>query len=995
MEADQIDQPGIRPASSVIRKISLIAVVLQSVRKAFATDMAFGSRTCSSDSSTSDSAAKGVKSDVPRTSSHPFEEFFASVTGRRPYRYQVRLATTQQVPEVLDVPTGLGKTAAVILSWLWNRNSSSPAVNLPRRLVYCLPMRTLVVQTARVAKGWVEKAATEGLLRSDCRVHVLMGGEQAEDWDLQPESDVIVVGTQDMLLSRLLNRGYGMSRYRWPMQFGLLGNDCLWVMDEVQLMGTGLATTVQVDLFQKKYWQPLLPCHFLWMSATLGASLLRTRDREDHECHQLDPEREFRLDVVEGKSVDLGEKAEEGIRYRLAAKKQIAVRKDVPPVRGTAKKPGILERHITGRMTLVILNTVPEAQNLFREAGDDLAKASAKPELVLLHGRFRPADRRVQMDRLLGFVAKQDASQDGVVSNHPGIVVVSTQVVEAGIDISSVKLWSQIAPWASVIQRLGRLNREGKQSDATAEFWMPKDNKEGENNPVSPNAKRIGPYFKKDLVVTLKLLEEVQKGLDAGLAYREALDQVLSSEASRQALEVEYEAVIRPHDFLELFATEPDLSGGHTDISRFVRNQDRNVDAYVYWRSSRQPEEGESLPSADELCPVPSYSLEQFLRRTKGTASEWDGESGSWTVRRVGPKSSDIRPGMTLRLWTSQGGYRDDLGWTGEPSDRPATIVTSHGDRPDDISTDGTSGASTWLSLTDHTDDVVVEADQIAAALGLADSPEGKTLGVVARWHDLGKSSTRWEAAINRYLDTLRQKLHCCLREESSDTVKPLLQSFEANLTMPTRQCWAKFPDVRSFLQQLPVDRRDEYRSKLFVLFQPGYRHEAASSMVAWDMWQRGGPSSSGLTALAVYLIACHHGKVRTVLRANPQRGRGGEVISTNQNDLLFGIRSGDELLPVVGILPDRMVVPTEPRLFGMRGTWDDAAGTFSPSGTSWVEMASDLLGTLSANQPTTDLSNSAKESSQLGPFKLAFLEALICAADRRASRNPGKGRKQ
>lgn len=55
----------------------------------------------------------------------------------------------------------------------------------------------------------------------------------------------MLIGTQDMLLSRLLNRGYGMTRYRWPMQLGLLGNDCLWVMDEVQLMGTGLATTVQ------------------------------------------------------------------------------------------------------------------------------------------------------------------------------------------------------------------------------------------------------------------------------------------------------------------------------------------------------------------------------------------------------------------------------------------------------------------------------------------------------------------------------------------------------------------------------------------------------------------------------------------------------------------------------------------------------------------------------------------------------------------------------
>ena len=60
-----------------------------------------------------------------------------------------------------------------------------------------------------------------------------MGGEDAGDWDVQPERDAVLVGTQDMLLSRLLNRGYGMSRYRWPMHLGLLGNDCLWVMDEV------------------------------------------------------------------------------------------------------------------------------------------------------------------------------------------------------------------------------------------------------------------------------------------------------------------------------------------------------------------------------------------------------------------------------------------------------------------------------------------------------------------------------------------------------------------------------------------------------------------------------------------------------------------------------------------------------------------------------------------------------------------------------------------
>ena len=53
---------------------------------------------------------------------------------------------------------------------------------------------------------------------------------------MNPERDAILIGTQDMLLSRALNRGYAASRFHWPIDFGLLNNDCLWVFDEPQLM---------------------------------------------------------------------------------------------------------------------------------------------------------------------------------------------------------------------------------------------------------------------------------------------------------------------------------------------------------------------------------------------------------------------------------------------------------------------------------------------------------------------------------------------------------------------------------------------------------------------------------------------------------------------------------------------------------------------------------------------------------------------------------------
>ena len=79
-----------------------------------------------------------------------------------------------------------------------------------------------------------------------------MGGADAGRWHLYPERDAVLIGTQDMLLSRALNRGYASPRARWPMEFGLLNHDALWVMDEVQLMDVGLATSGQLQVFRRR-----------------------------------------------------------------------------------------------------------------------------------------------------------------------------------------------------------------------------------------------------------------------------------------------------------------------------------------------------------------------------------------------------------------------------------------------------------------------------------------------------------------------------------------------------------------------------------------------------------------------------------------------------------------------------------------------------------------------------------------------------------------------
>src|SRR5438067_1355067 len=85
-----------------------------------------------------------------------------------PYPYQERFAEAKSLPHLLRAPTAAGKTATAVLGWLWRWVSQKP--DTPRRLVYCLPMRVLVEQSAREAEKWI------GNLKLDIPVHILMGG---------------------------------------------------------------------------------------------------------------------------------------------------------------------------------------------------------------------------------------------------------------------------------------------------------------------------------------------------------------------------------------------------------------------------------------------------------------------------------------------------------------------------------------------------------------------------------------------------------------------------------------------------------------------------------------------------------------------------------------------------------------------------------------------------------------------------------------------------
>lgn len=850
-----------------------------------------------------------------------FEGFFRHATkGRNPYCYQQRLAENGSY-DALIAPTGLGKTAAVILAWLWRRLTDPGRT--PRRLVYCLPMRTLVEQTAENARAWVDRLSGAGLAIEDARawldqlaeagnpadlptvedLHLLMGGvDQGRDsrgeprrrWYESPDRPAILIGTQDMLISRALMRGYAAGRARWPGEFALLHNDALWVFDEVQLMGAGLATSTQLQAFRDApRLAPALPARSLWVSATLKPDWLRTVDFSEG------PRKILRVPGDVPKDA-----AAPAVRRLIEAYKPI----DKAPAAPAGTKAKDIETYIrslaefvrevhgraTGGRTLAIVNTVERAQKLHAA----LVKADVpENDLVLIHSRFRPADRDRQMKRLL-------AAESGI--------VVATQAVEAGVDLSSAVLVTELAPWSSLVQRFGRANRRGehaKEEGGTPVFW------------IDLPAEIAAPYEADELAAARDRLSALTDAAPVHLPDPGDL------KPPRR--------VIRRKDLIDLFDTDPDLTGFDVDISPYVRDS-ADTDMHVFWRDtaslarSAAEERAQPVrPLREELCAVAIGKAREWVKTLPKKAvyapdPQWreDERKGAASPPGWRPLGGEQPwPGMTLLVDASAGGYDSARGFVGAASDesveqikRASETAAERSEETDDADrVDGDARSGDYprvVTLADHTAHVVHEADELCKALAVT-GPEQEAIMRAARWHDLGK-------AHDVFQDTMRRGLRGLSDPKRYNG--PLLAKTE-NKHLRHKRAY--------------------------------FRHELASALafLAHESWERDDD-------LVAYLIASHHGKVRMSLRALPaERAPDGERANAR---FARGVWEGDAL-PPVDLGGGESFAGGPLTLSVMELGEDDVTGA------SWTERTRALL-------------------DHYGPFKLAWLEAVLTIADWRAS---------
>ncbi len=744
-----------------------------------------------------------------------YSKMYYEATGKEPFPYQIRLAENTSFPEIIKIPTGLGKTSAILMAWTWKRFFADKDIRskTPRRLIYCLPMRTLVEQTKNNVENWLSNLEKiDGFKKPE--VTVLMGGEDATNWDIYPEDNAVIIGTQDMLLSRALNRGYGMSKYRWPVHFGLLNNDCLWVLDEVQLMGVGAKTGTQLQEFRTKYGTTFLS-HTIQMSATIADDSIRC-----FELHDID----YSNQIV---------------------KKRVEAQKSLEQINRSNVVNRVIQAYSNGKKVILILNTVKSAKEFYQKIRTELKGDSNS--CLLLHSRFRPHEKEILRSRLFEADWK---------------IAVSTQVIEAGVDITSDVLFTEVAPWSSMVQRFGRCNRNGESDDAKI-YWF------------DVEKKNTAPYTEQEIDASIQKLKSL-------------------SNASLQAVKsipiepADVLHVIRDNDIVNLFDTSSDLSGNEVDVSRFIREGD-DKDVSVFWReiASERPSKDTPSPSKEEICQVPISEFKDTLEKKSWSVWVWDYYEGKW--EKAG--RSNITPNSLILLSSENGGYTAEYGWN--PDSKEKVKVLPGSNRENDSYRQNQSNGK-FQTIAEHTQLVCFYANQIATELGL-DHKLKDILHKAALWHDVGKAHAEFQKKIDA-------------------------------------------GDVPVLLAKAPKDKWKDNDSRKY------FRHELASALCALQ---------NNAEDIVAYLAAAHHGKIRLSIRSLPDEEIPGD-------DRLFarGVWDGD-IIPEID-LGELKVPETKLDLSYMQ------LGE-GPRGESWTSRMLDMR-------------------DEFGIFKLACFEALMKAADERAS---------
>lgn len=387
---------------------------------------------------------------------------FEYLTGNLPFPWQVQLLATWREqgipasPSQISLPTGVGKTS-VLAIWLMLLLENPSAV--PRRLVYVVNRRTVVDQTTdealKLQKRVKKQAELAQKLEAMSSLQLLPGesplavstlrGQLADNriWSADPTRPAIIIGTVDMIGSRLLFGGYRIGFKSRPTHAALLAQDTLLVHDEAHLEPAFQQLVEGIVQQQRAEAKRALPCPALKVVA-----LSATNRAADSGGSQAP----FTLTPADAEHPVIAK--------RIAAPKQLKLYPvdDTKELISKIAELALQHRH-SGEPILIFareLDTVEKVKDALEK------DKSLKGRIATLTGTMRGQERDNLAEKNKIFKRFLPIPNDGEAGT---VFLICTSAGEVGVNLSATHLVCDLSTFESMAQRFGRVNRFGESTD--------------------------------------------------------------------------------------------------------------------------------------------------------------------------------------------------------------------------------------------------------------------------------------------------------------------------------------------------------------------------------------------------------------------------------------------------------------------------------------------------------------------------------------------------